>query len=140
MFHMEQFANQFVAMKDLVARLQQKGVAFKKTDKSQRNALMKELHELYLADKLVNDKKNCATWLSRRKMKPLVTNVDKWKKESGEFKTPITPASLASFWLCHMKTEDLFYLISIAKDKANRKESFNKWLFWSINPKFHNRE
>lgn len=119
-------------MKDLVARLQQKGVAFKKTSKSQRNELMKEIHELYVADKWLLDRANCAKWLSRKKMKPIVANVEKWKKESGEFRKPITPASLASFWLSHIPTEDLFYILSIGKDKKQRNESFNRWLFWSL--------
>lgn len=59
--------------------------------------------------------------------KAMFTKSLKFKKVSDK--------SFCSFWLSFMKTEDLPYLISIAKDKKNRKESFNKWLFDSIKVK-----
>ena len=120
---------------DIIAKMQSNGFKFddpKTIAKSSRNEFMAQIHQFYLDDKFISDRLNYAKWLRRNKLKPCQENIDKWKKTSGEFRKPITPASLASFWLAHIPTTDLYYLISIAKDKKNRKESFNKWLFWAI--------
>lgn len=45
-----------------------------------------------------------------------------------------TEKSFCSYRLGFMKTDDLYFLISIAKDKDNRGENFNRWLFWAIKP------
>lgn len=96
---------------------------------------MQELHEAYLNDKRTLDKTNYVRWLKRNKFAPSTDNIARWKKTSGDFKNPITPKSFASFWLGHVPTTDLYYLVSIAKDKQHRKESFNKWLFWALRNK-----
>lgn len=118
----------------IIEQMKQRG-SFQEPDKkflSQRNEFMKELHEAYLQDKYNLDKLNYVRWLKRNKFSPSTENIARWKKGSGEFRTPITPKSFASFWLAHIPTHDLYYLVSIARDKQNRKESFNKWLFWAL--------
>lgn len=102
-----------------------------KADKNQRRSLFRDLYPYYERDWKRQTWKTYNTWLRANRMKHSSVNQAAFKKTKLYF-PKITPASLASFWLCHMKTEDLYYLISIAKDKENRKESFNRWLFWSI--------
>jgi hypothetical protein len=128
-------------MKDLVSRYKKDGFVFeKKVDKgearSQRNELMKQIHEIYLKDAETQDRIRCKNWLVVKRLNPMIPkNVQLWKDTSGEYyKNKITPASMASYWLSHVPTEDLFFLVSIGKDKLQRKESFNKWLFWAIKP------
>lgn len=125
---------EYISIKDAIAKFKKCGIEFRPSRqvKSQRAELMQQIHEFYLKDKWVNDRKLCAKWLSRKKMKPTKENVEIWKKESKEFRKPITAKSLASFWLCHIPTHDLYYIVSIAKDKKERGESFNRWMFWSI--------
>lgn len=122
------------AISAMISMYKDRGLQFQKTGrgKTQRNELMKQIHDCYIKDKWLSDRANCAKWLSIKRLSPTKENVDVWKKQSGEYYKPITPASLASFWLGHIKTEDLFYIVSIAKDKINRKENFVKWLFWSL--------
>lgn len=115
--------------------MQARGIKFDDpapTIKSRRNEMMKEIHEFYTKDKLRTDKINCYRWLRRNKLKVTKENVERWKKTSGEMRKEISPATLASFWLSHIPTNDLPYIISIARDMERRKENFNKWLFWAI--------
>lgn len=122
------------SIEKIIEQMKQQGTFHEpeKTFLTKRNEMMKELHEAYLRDKYNSDKINYVRWLKRNKFAPSTENIARWKKSSGEFRTPITPKSFASYWLAHIPTSDLYYLISIAKDKANRKESFNRWLFWAI--------
>lgn len=103
--------------------------------KSSRTEMMATLYEFYEKEKYNTDKLAYANWLYRNKLKPSFENIEKWKKTSGEYRKQITSKSFASFWLSHIPTGDLYYLISIAKDMENRKQSFNKWLFWSLKTK-----
>lgn len=100
--------------------------------KSKRAELIQEIHELYKKDKWFLDRRQCTNWINRNGMKPTKENVERWKKESGEFRSEISPKSLASFWLAHIPTDHLFYIISVGKDMRNRNQSFNKWLFWAL--------
>lgn len=120
----------FLSLGDAIERMKYEAPV--KKYRSSRNKLMEELHQFYKDDKYILDRQAYAKWLFRNKLKPSPENIQKWKKTSGEYYPEITPASFASFWLGHIPTDHLYYLISIAKDKKNRKESFNKWLFWAL--------
>lgn len=102
-----------------------------KLDTNQRRVLMKELYEHYETEWKFQTWQNYKNWLAQNKLKPCFENQEKFKKSAFYF-IKITPKSFASFWLGHIPTNDLHYLVSIAKDKRNRKESFNRWLFWAL--------
>lgn len=99
--------------------------------KSQRAELFAELYTYYEKSYKHNSWLNYIAWLKANRFKHTRERVEQYKK-SKEFRKKITIKSFCSFWLSFMKTNDLYYLISIAKDKERRKENFNKWLFWSI--------
>ena len=44
------------------------------------------------------------------------------------------PAKMIAIKLSHIPTKDLYYMISVFKDKVNRDglQSANKWFWWSI--------
>lgn len=100
------------------------------TQRSERAEIIKELYEMYEAD---NKKQN---WLSYRKtlrekeLKDSNEERTKFKKTKLYFKTKSVKSFC--FFISHIPTKDLYYLSSEAKDRANRKQSFVKWLFWSI--------
>ena len=73
--------------------------------------------------------KNYIAWLKQNRFKHSRDTVEEFKKIAPK---EISVKSFCSFWLGHLKTEDLYYLLSIAKDKEQRGESFNKWLFWAL--------
>lgn len=94
---------------DAIKNLEERGIVFvENKSKSERSELMEQLYNFYLQDKEILDKK------------------------SKIVRKPISIKSFVSFWLSHIPTRDLYYLISIAKDKQARGQSFNKWLFWSL--------
>ena len=124
-----------ISMADAIAqmKLTNEQPFVKTADKNHRRCLFRELYPYYERDWKKQTWKNYQIWLRNNRLKDSKENQAKFKKSDMFFKK-ISDASFASFWLSHMRTEDLYYLISIAKDKENRKESFNKWLFWAIKP------
>lgn len=123
-------------MRDLIAtmKMQEPHEQEKPKYSSSRTEMIAKLYDFYEKDKKRLDHIAYAKWLFRNRYKPSPQNIEKWKA-TIEFRKPITPASFASFWLGHIRTGDLYYLLSIAQDMENRKKSFNKWLLWSLNPK-----
>lgn len=99
--------------------------------KSQRAEIISQIYEYYLLDNKKQNWKNYIKWLKCNKLKHSKDNMSIFKK-TKEYHKNIPIKSFCSFWLSHIKTFDLFYILSIAKDKNNRNESFNKWLFWSL--------
>lgn len=123
-----------ISMADAIASMKltvEQPFSDSKADRNQRRSLFRDLYPYYERDWKRQTWKNYQTWLRTNRLKDSKENQAKFKK-SKMFYAKVTPASLASFWLSHMKTEELYYLISIAKDKENRKESFNRWLFWAL--------
>ena len=101
------------------------------TCRSQRAELFKELYGHYESSYKKSTWTEYRKWLGRNKFKHSTARTAEFRK-SKEFRKPIEIKSFCSYWLGFLKTEDLYYLISIAKDKENRGENFNKWLFWAI--------
>ncbi len=101
--------------------------------RSQRSELFAELYSYYEKSFKKNSWVDYINWLKKNHFKHSKDKVITFKT-SKEFHKKITVASFCSFWLGFMKTEDLYYLISIAKDKDQRGENFNRWLFWAIKP------
>lgn len=102
---------------------------FKKEFKSQRAELLSQLYFIYELDFKKQTWKNYIKWLRSNGREHCSLNVIEYKKIMYK---KITVASFCSFWLSHIPTEDLFYLVSIAKDMQNRNQSFNKWLFYNL--------
>lgn len=97
--------------------------------KSQRADLLGQLYDFYEKDYSVQTWKEYVRWLKDNRKKHCKDTVAQYKKVAYP---KITVKSFSSYWLSHIPTEDLYYILSIARDKHNRSESFNRWLFWSL--------
>lgn len=97
--------------------------------KSQRSEYLSELYQFYEKDYKIQMWKDYVAWLKTNRKKHSKSTIEEYKVI--HFKR-ISLKTFCSFWLGHIPTDDLYYLISIAKDKDNRGESFNRWLFWSL--------
>lgn len=118
--------NSFISFRDAIEK-------FKSIDApkrlSQRAELFKELYSYYEKSYKKNTWLDYIKWLKENHIKHTKESIAKFDKIKRK---PITVKSFCSFWLSHIPTIDLYYLISIAKDMENRNQNFNKWLFWSI--------
>lgn len=110
---------------------QEKQVAQKPRFKSERAELFNELYGHYSKCYRKDTWEAYKKWLQKNKLKHTAENTAKFKK-SPDYRKKITIKSFCSFWLGFVATNDLYYLISIAKDKEARGENFNKWLFWAL--------
>ena len=52
-------------------------------------------------------------------------------KKTKQYYKPLTVKAIC-IKIAHIPTQDLYYILSIANDMKNRKQNFNKWLFYSI--------
>lgn len=96
---------------------------------NQRQELFAELYNYYEKDYKRQAWKGYVAWLKQNRFKHTKLTVEDYKKNA--FKK-ITVKSFVSYWLGFIPTQDLWYLVSIAKDMDNRGQSFNRWLFWAI--------
>jgi hypothetical protein len=99
--------------------------------KSQRAELFKELYSYYEKSYKQNTWTDYRRWLGRNKFKHSPQRIAEFKK-SNDYRKKIAVKSFCSYWFSFLKTSDLYYLISVVKDKDSRGENVNKWLFWSI--------
>lgn len=120
----------FISFADAIA---QKKLEIKPKFRSQRNELFNELYKYYEKSWKQNTWSNYIKWLKQNKFKNTPEKRNEFKKSKMYFKKD-TEKSFCSYRLGFMKTDDLYFLISIAKDKDNRGENFNRWLFWAIKP------
>ena len=101
---------------------------------NQRQTLIKELYEVYELENKVENYIRYKHWLKKNKGTP-----EEFKKAKlpidKKYIKPNTPSFFA-IRLSHIKTEDLYYLISMKNDYKNRnkykRSAFTKWLFYSI--------
>lgn len=100
--------------------------------KSERAELLNQLYTFYEKDYKKQTWKEYIIWLRNNNKKHSNDSINDYKKIAYK---KITIKSFCSFWLSHIPTKDLYYLISIARDCDNRNVSFNKWLFWSLRKK-----
>lgn len=99
----------------------------------ERSELFNELYSYYEKSYKKNSWSSYIAWLKKNRFKHSKEKIAEFKRDKS-FRKQIPVSSFCSFWLSFMKTDDLYYLVSIAKDKDNRGENFNKWLFWAIKP------
>lgn len=109
----------------------EEGVKLPSKFKSQRAELFNELYGFYEKSYKKNMWSAYRMWLGKNKLKHSPERIVQFKK-SKDFRKPITVRSFCSYWLGFLETGDLYFLLSVAKDKFNRGENFNKWLFWAI--------
>lgn len=99
--------------------------------RSQRAELFKELYYYYEKSYKKNTWNDYVKWLGEKRLKHSPERIEQYKKTKG-FRKQIEISSFCAFWFNFLKTEDLHYLVSVAKDMTNRGKNFNQWLFWSI--------
>lgn len=101
----------------------------KPTFKSERSECLSQLYQFYEKDYKIQKWKDYIAWLKANRKKHTPDSIREYNVIHHK---KITLKSFCSFWLGHIPTDDLYYLLSIAKDKDNRKESFNRWLFYNL--------
>lgn len=102
-----------------------------KRSRSERAELLGQLYTFYQKDYKKQTWKTYVTWLKENKKKHSKDMMEVFKKTKSYYPI-IKEKSFFSYWIGHVPTRDLYYLLSIAKDKDNRRESFNKWLFFNL--------
>lgn len=105
--------------------------------KSERAELLGKLYNIYELDYKIQTWKEYCKWLKQNKFNNSKIKVEEYRKIAYP---KIQIKNFCSFWLSHIPTEDLYYLISIMNDIKNRKGSPNKWLFWAIKPIQNNKK
>ena len=101
---------------------------------SKRNDLMNQIYSFYGTEQEIILMKKYrwklyVKWLKENKIKHTKESVALFKK-TKEYRTTkgFSPKTMASFFLAHVKTPDLFYVLSVAKDKFFRKESVGAYI------------
>jgi len=102
----------------------------KTVEKSQRAELIKELYSLYCSpvqNKLrkIENWKRYVKYCKENKLN-LKENVDKFRKNKLFIK--ILPIKAFCFKTSHIKTQDLWYVLSVARDKNGREQSIAQFL------------
>ena len=102
-----------------------------KLSRSPRTQVVKEIYQLYdtISEKKLRRSANIERyrlWLRQFHMKHSKESYVSFSK-TKMFIKPITPASMA-FFLSHIKSQDLYYILSVAKDKSNRNESIGAYI------------
>jgi len=98
--------------------------------RSERSELISEIYNIYLQDFKIQTWKNYVAWLKNIKLKHCQVALESFKKSKAYY--PKFSSKYFAIRLSHIPTSDLYYVKSIGKDKLNRRDSFNKWLFFSI--------
>jgi hypothetical protein len=97
----------------------------KKKFRSQRSEILDEIYQVYVhCQKLDN-------WASYRKLYKEDTkeNQKKFVASKSYFKAWDIKRFVVR--LSYIPTDDLFYILSIARDMKNRKQNFSKWIMWN---------
>lgn len=107
-----------------------------KTAKSERTELTKQIDEIhhspieYNLRKKENWKRYCA-WCKKNKLPDTTENQAKFRKT----KECIKEQKSLWFLVSHIKTKDLYYIVSMMKDSNNRGKSASAWLINNVNKK-----
>lgn len=99
---------------------------------SERTDLFRQIYSFYDTTQEENHRKR-ANWkryiqyLKENKLRNSKETMQKFKK-SKSFLRKITAQSMAIFWLNHVLTPDLYYVLSVVKDKSFRNESVGGYI------------
>ena len=116
----------FISLAEYIAKIKLENPA---PFRSERNELFNQLYAFYEKSWKKNMWIDYIAWLKKNHFKHSKEKVLAYKKVAYP---KISEKSFCSYWLGHIPTNDLYYLVSIAKDKDNRGENFNRWLFWAL--------
>lgn len=114
-----------------ISELLKKSFSLKTVKKgSERGEMLTEIYEHYKLSTRKQNWKKYVLWLRSKKVKNTPERIQEFKKQKEHIKT----RSVKSFCilLAHIPTKDLYYILSVAKDKSNRNENFSGWLFGEI--------
>ncbi len=101
-----------------------------KKSRSERAELIGEIYDYYVLDTKKQNWKRYVKWLKENKTKNTKEAVLQFKKTKTFLKTRDMRGFC--FLLSHIKTQDLYYVKSVMKDKKQRGENFSGWLFSSL--------
>ena len=101
------------------------------TKGSQRNDILRQIYSFYDSDREVflTKKKNWKRYiefLRENKIKDSKENQERFKK-SKKFIQKMSPSTVAYF-VSHIPTNDLYYVLSVVKDKSFRNESVGAYI------------
>ncbi len=106
-----------------------------KLEKSERAQVIKEIYSIYTSmgerklRKIENWKRYCQ-WAKDNRVPKGPEGIKKFKKT--EFFIKESNIGSFCYFISHIKTKDLYYLLSVCKDKDNRGQSCGAWLFSSV--------
>lgn len=120
-------------MLDLKTYIEANRIALEKSThkgKSERGDVLSQIYELYRKSNKKENWKRYIKWLKFNRIKHTKLSVEDFKKS----KDCLTARVIKSFaiMLSHIPTSDLYYILSIAKDKDNRGENFSGWLMGEL--------
>lgn len=98
--------------------------------KSERAEIIDQLYIFYQTSTKKENWKRYIKWLKQNKFKASPLKIQSFKKTTNHLKT----RTIKSFcvMLAHILTGDLYYLLSVAKDKDKRGENFSGWLMGEV--------
>ena len=101
------------------------------TKGSQRNDILRQIYSFYDSDREVffTKKKNWKRYiefLKENKLKDTKENQDRFKKSKKFIKK--MSSSTVAYFVSHIPTNDLYYVLSVVKDKSFRNESVGAYI------------
>jgi hypothetical protein len=110
----------------------------KKSRLSERSLVIKDLYALYISpqENIHRKKENWkryVMWLKENRFKNTKENQVLFMKH--KLFITVMPIKRFCFFISHIPTQDLYYTLSVGKDKIARQDSFSKFLFGSIKAK-----
>lgn len=101
------------------------------TKGSQRNDILRQIYSFYDSDREVflTKKKNWKRYiefLKENKIKDSKENQDRFKKSKKFIKK--MSSSTVAYFVSHIPTNDLYYVLSVVKDKSFRNESVGAYI------------
>lgn len=98
--------------------------------RSERADVISQIYPSYQKSTKKENWKRYIKWLKETKSKHSFEKVILFRKEKSFLKT--RDIKSFSIMLSHIPAKDLYYILSIAKDKENRNENFSGWLMGEI--------
>lgn len=101
------------------------------TKGSQRNDILRQIYSFYDSDREVflTKKKNWKRYiefLKENKLKDTKENQERFKKSKKFIKK--MSSSTVAYFVSHIPTNDLYYILSVVKDKSFRNESVGAYI------------
>ena len=112
-----------------------KDFKIEKQKTSERAELLKEIFSIYTSKQQEHHRKKAnwkryVQWLKKNRTPESKENQTKFKKVKTKDGGFIKTHNIKSFCflLSHLKTKDLYYVLSVGKDMENRNENFSAWI------------